>query len=87
MNNFKQLLYSKRFMIGILALFQGALFVWMTTQLYTVGTFAYVLLSVFSVLIMLYIFEKDNMNPSYKIVWMIVMAVFPVSGALFYFLW
>ncbi len=87
MNKLKQFLYSKRFIIGILALFQAALFIWMTTQLYSVGTFAYILLSVFSVLIMLYVFEKDNMNPSYKIVWMLVMAVFPVSGALFYFLW
>ena len=87
MNKIKRILYSKRFMIGILAIFQVALFVWMTKRLYTVGTLAYVLLTLFSILIMLYVFEKDNMNPSYKIIWMVVMAVFPVSGALFYFLW
>ena len=87
MNKIKRILYSKRFMIGILAIFQVALFVWMTKRLYTVGTLAYVLLTLFSILIMLYVFEKDNMNPSYKIIWLVVMAVFPVSGALFYFLW
>ena len=87
MNKFKQFIYSKRFIIGILALFQMAAFMWMTTKLYAVGTFAYILLMVFSILIMLYMFEKDNMNPSYKIIWVLVMAFFPVSGALFYFLW
>ena len=87
MNKFKQFIYSKRFIIGIMGMFQLALFFWLTTKLYAVGSVTYVLLSLFSMLIMLYVFEKDNMNPSYKIIWLIVMAVFPVSGALFYSLW
>jgi len=87
MNKFKQFVYSKRFIAGIIALFQTWMFFFLTTKLYTVGSTAYVLLMIFSVLIMLYVFEKDNMNPSYKIIWILVMAVFPVSGALFYFLW
>ena len=86
MNKFKQFVYSKRFIIGIMGLFQLWLFFFLTTKLYAVGSTAYALLTFFSVLIMLYVLEKDNMNPSYKIVWIIIMAVFPVSGALFYFL-
>ncbi len=87
MNKFKQFFFSKRFIVGILALIQVSMFFIISTSLYEVGSRAYLLLTIFSTLIMLYVFEKDNMNPSYKIVWMIVMAVFPVSGALFYFLW
>ena len=87
MNKFKQFFFSKRFIIGIVALLQVVLFFMLTTRLYAAGSTAYFLLMVFSIMIMLYVFEKDNMNPSYKIIWIIVMAVFPVSGALFYFLW
>ena len=86
MNKLKQFVYSKRFIAGILALFQLWLFFFLTTKLYTVGSTAYTLLTIFSILIMLYILEKDNMNPSYKIIWIIIMVFFPVSGALFYFL-
>ncbi len=87
MNKLKQFIYSKRFIVGLMAIFQVWLFFFLTTKLYTVGSTAYALLTIFSILIMLYVFEKDNMNPSYKIIWILVMAVFPVSGALFYFLW
>ena len=87
MNKFKQFVYSKRFIAGIMAMFQLWLFFFLTTKLYTVGSTAYMLMTVFSMLILLYVFEKDNMNPSYKIIWIVVMAVFPVSGALFYFFW
>ncbi|MBR6610169.1 MAG: PLDc_N domain-containing protein [Oscillospiraceae bacterium] len=86
MNKLKQFVYSKRFIAGIFALFQLRLFFFLTTKLYTVGSTAYTLLTIFSILIMLYILEKDNMNPSYKIIWIIIMVFFPVSGALIYFL-
>ena len=62
MNKFKQFIYSKRFVIGIIAVFQMITFVWMVTQLYTVGTITYILLVAFSIFIMLYMIEKDNMN-------------------------
>lgn len=87
MNKLKQFFFSKRCIIGIVAIMQVTLFFMLTTSLYAMGSTAYLMLMVFSILIMLYVFEKDNMNPSYKIIWIIVMAVFPVSGALFYFLW
>ena len=87
MNKFKQFIYTKRFMVGFMAMFQLWLFFFLSTKLYTVGSTVYALLTIFSILIMLYVLEKDNMNPSYKIIWVIIMAVFPVSGALFYFLY
>ena len=64
MNKFKQFIYSKRFIIGIMGVFQLALFFWLTTKLYTVGSATYVLLALFSMLIMLYVFEKDNIETS-----------------------
>ena len=87
MNKFKRFVYSKRFIVAIVAVLQIALFFVLTTKLYSMGTLAYVLLTVFSVLVMFYLLEKDNMNPSYKILWMLDMVFFPVAGAILYFFW
>ena len=85
MKKIKRLLLSKRFLIGLVACVQIVLFVFITSELYIVGSTAYILLTIFSVFVMLYLFEKDNMNPSYKIIWILFMAVFPISGAALYF--
>ena len=87
MNKFKQFIYSKRFVIGIIAVFQMITFEWVVIQLYTGGTIICILLVAFSIFMMLYMLEKDNMNPSYKLAWILIMTVLPVTGALFYFLW
>lgn len=80
-------IFSKRFLAAVLALFQIGLFVTLITKFYTVGPTVYLLMMLFSIGVMLYLFERDNLNPSYKLLWIVVMAVLPVTGAVFYFLW
>ena len=87
MNKLKRFVYSKRFLVAIVAVLQILLFFILAKKLYTMGTLFYVLLTVFSVLVMMYLLEKDNMNRSYKILWMLVMLVFPGGGAILYFFW
>ena len=87
MRKFLRLVFSKKFIVIILALVQIIGFFLLTTQLYTVGSTIYFVLIMFSIAIMLYLFERDNLNPAYKLLWVVIMVIFPVTGALFYFLW
>ena len=87
MRKFIRFMFSRRFLAVVLALFQFVFFSVLITKFYTVGPSIYLLMTVFSIAVMLYIFEKDNLNPSYKLIWVLVMVVFPVTGAVFYFLW
>ena len=87
MQKILKFVFSKKFMAVILALFQIVLFVVLVTRLYTLGSAIYVMMMVFSIAVMLFLFEKDNLNPSYKLLWVVVMVLLPVTGALFYFLW
>ena len=87
MRKFLRFIFSKRFIAVVLAGVQITGFILLTTRLYTLGSAIYAFLTIFSIAIMLYLFEKDNLNPSYKLLWIIIMVFLPVTGALFYFLW
>ena len=87
MRKILRFIFSKRFIAVLLALIQITTFILLTSRLYTLGSSIYMALMVFSIGIMLYLFERDNLNPSYKLLWTVVMVIFPVTGALFYFFW
>ena len=87
MRKLLRFLFSKRFVAIILALFQITLFFVLITSFYTIGPTIYFTMTIISIGVMMYLFERDNLNPSYKLLWVVVMVVFPVSGALFYLLW
>lgn len=70
-----------------MAVFQILLFFILITEFYRIGPTIYLLMTLFSIAVMLYLFERDNLNPSYKLLWILVMAILPVTGAVFYFLW
>ncbi len=84
MQKLKRFFFSKRFFIGLLALLQVFVFYVLTVRFYTAGAAIYLRMMFLSVLTMLYIFERDDLNPAYKIFWMLDMVIFPVTGALFY---
>ena len=87
MGKFLKFIFSKKFILIILGLFQICFFMFLVTKFYTIGSAVYVLMTIFSIGVMMYLFERDNLNPSYKILWVVVMLFLPVTGALFYFLW
>ena len=87
MRKLLKFVFSKKFLAVVLALFQILLFAVLVSKFYTLGSAVYLMMMVFSVAVMLYLFERDNLNPSYKLLWVVVMVLLPVTGALFYFLW
>ncbi len=87
MQKIKRFLFSKKFFTGIIAVFQIAWFWWITVKFYTAGVAIYLIMTFVSVAVMLYIFERDDMNPAYKIFWLMDMMLFPITGALFYALY
>ena len=87
MRKLLRFLFSKRFIAIILALFQITLFFVLITRFYTIGPTIYLVMTIISIGVMMYLFERDNVNPSYKLLWVVVMVMLPVSGALFYLLW
>ena len=87
MQKLLKFIFSKKFLAVVLGLFQMALFIVLVLKFYTIGPAIYFAMTFFSIIIMLYLFERDNLNPSYKLLWILVMVMLPVSGALFYFLW
>lgn len=79
--------FSKRFIASVLAVFQFGIFFVLITKFYQFGPAIYLFMTIFSIFVMLYLFERDNLNPSYKLLWLIVIVVLPFTGAVFYFLW
>ncbi|MFQ9681740.1 MAG: PLD nuclease N-terminal domain-containing protein [Ruthenibacterium lactatiformans] len=48
------------------------------------GTVAYIILTLVSVLVVIAVIERDNINPAYKIMWLLIVVALPVTGAVFY---
>lgn len=51
------------------------------------GTVAYIILTLVSVLVVIAVIERDNINPAYKIMWLLIVVALPVTGAVFYLWW
>lgn len=80
-------LLSKTFLSAVLILLQVALFVVLFLRFQQVGTLAYIVLTLVSILVLSAVVEHDNVNPSYKIMWMLIVVWLPVTGVLFYLWW
>ena len=80
-------LLSKTFLSAVLILTQIVLFVALFVGLQQVGTVAYIVITLLSILVMSAVVEHDNVNPSYKIMWMLIVVWLPVTGVLFYLWW
>lgn len=87
MRKFIRFVFSKRFLAIFLAVIQIILFGVLITEFYKIGSTIYLLMTIFSVMVMLYLLEKNYLNPSYKLLWVVIMVFFPITGAVFYFLW
>ena len=82
-----RVLLSRTFLSAVLILVQVAFFVTLFFGLQQVGTVAYIVITLLSILVMSAVVEHDNVNPSYKIMWMLIVVWLPVTGVLFYLWW
>ena len=74
---------SRMFITGLLILVQAA---WLTIWFFRLTQYAHwisIVFTVISVLISLYIVNK-NENPAYKIAWILLIAIVPAFGGLMY---
>lgn len=86
MGKLLKLLFSHVFVIGLLIFLQMATFLFIITYLSSRFTFVYGLLSFISILFVIYLFS-ENKSMEYKLIWALVIMLFPLFGGLFYLLW
>ena len=87
MHKLTRFLISRTFLICMLALGQVCVFGWLLLFFSRAGTVAYTILTIVSVLIVVIVFECDDLNPAYKIMWLLIVVAMPVTGAVFYLWW
>lgn len=87
MKKFLKFILSRTFLFAVLILVQITLFILLTLQFSRFGTFAYLLLTIGCVVGLLAVLEHTDTNPAYKIMWMLIVLLLPISGILFYLFW
>ena len=87
MKKILKFLLSRTFLFGLLIACQVGLFAALMLVFSRAGTVAYIILTLVSVLVVIAVIERDNINPAYKIMWLLIVVALPVTGAVFYLWW
>ena len=72
--------------VSLLVLIQFGLIIYLSYKLRMYTVYIYSFLQILSVIIIIMLIN-DNRNVSYKISWICIIAVFPVTGHIMYMLW
>ncbi|OON90885.1 MAG: cardiolipin synthase [Candidatus Epulonipiscium fishelsonii] len=78
-----KLLVSRLFIVGVLILLQVSVLTLIIIKLSEYVTYAYFLFTAISLIVVLYIVNRDD-NPSYKLAWVVPIMAFPIVGGPFY---
>ena len=73
-------------LVGLLVLFQFAIIIILPFVLQNFTIYFYLILELFSIVLILSL-VNDNRSPSYKISWICIALVLPISGHIMYVLW
>ncbi|SES99761.1 cardiolipin synthase [[Clostridium] polysaccharolyticum] len=73
-------------LVGFLVLFQIGIIILLPFVLQNITVYFYVVLEIFSIVLILNL-VNDNRSPSYKISWICIALVLPISGHIMYLLW
>lgn len=87
MKRLLRFLLSRSFLLAALAAVQIGLFIAVVMNFARIGTVFYSVLTIVTALCAVLVFEKTNTNPAYKMMWMLIILLMPVSGVLFYLFW
>ncbi|MEG0109982.1 MAG: PLD nuclease N-terminal domain-containing protein, partial [Oscillospiraceae bacterium] len=79
-------IFSRTFFFGLMALVQLAVFTVLVMFFSKIGAYTYTIFNILAVLIVVGVAEKDDINPAYKITWILLVVALPFSGVLFYIL-
>ena len=87
MKRFLKILTSRSLLFALLAVIQIGGFFFLVWQFSNIGPYTYAIMIILSVLVLVVVFEKDDLNPSYKVMWIIITVILPITGAVMYLLW
>lgn len=82
-----RVILSKTFAFAVLIVLQVAFFCVLIYQLANVGAAVYTVLTIITVLVLVAVLEQDELNPAYKLMWVLVIVLMPLFGTLFYLIW
>ena len=85
MKKFFDILFSRIIIVGVLVLLQLAFLAVVLFKLSEQFVYLYVFFVILSLIVIVYIVSRDD-NPSYKLAWVIPVAVLPVFGVVLYLL-
>ncbi|MDD3428743.1 MAG: cardiolipin synthase [Oscillospiraceae bacterium] len=80
-------LMSKSFLFGALAILQVGFLLGIILKFAHAGSYLYTVITIVSVLLCIILFEKDDINPAYKMMWIAIVILLPITGAIFYIMW
>lgn len=80
-------LLTRTLFIIVLGLVQIALIVGLVLWLGAKSTWVYLALTLVSVLIVITMLDRDDINPSYRLMWVAIIVFLPPTGTLFYLFW
>lgn len=86
MGKLLKLLFSRAFLIGMLIAMQVFVLIGMLYATSTVSPYVFYVFSFISLCFVIYLFSGDQAG-EYKLIWALVIIVFPLLGGLFYLLW
>jgi cardiolipin synthase A/B len=78
--------FFRAIIVGLLVLAQFALIIWLAYVLQGYTIYIYSFLQIFSIIFVIGL-VNDNRNSSYKISWICIIAVFPITGHIMFMLW
>ena len=84
MKRLLRFLLSRSFLLAVLALLQIGVFIALALNFARLGTVFYTVVTIVSALCAVLVFEKTNTNPAYKMMWMLIILLMPMTGVLFY---
>ena len=87
MKKLSKILLSKSFLFGILFIFQMFIVFAFIAVFKKDSGYAYVVVTVVSIIISLGLVVNDKINPAYKLMWIFTIVVLPVTGFMFYVIW
>ncbi len=87
LNRIMRVIWSKKFAVAVLIILQLALMFALVGMFAYAGAIAYVSSSIIAIFVIMILLGKDDINPAYKLIWVVVMILMPVFGVFLYILW
>ncbi|MDL2327138.1 cardiolipin synthase [Ruminococcaceae bacterium OttesenSCG-928-A11] len=82
-----RVILSKTFAFAVLIVLQIVFFCMLLYWLANYAALIYTPLTIVTALVLVAVLEQDDLNPAYKLMWILIIVLMPLFGTLFYVLW